>query len=73
LFAQALKEIFLGLLQVGKGTVLLEPSPTSVAVVSDCDGFGAVEDNCHVFIKIRKIVDRLGVELLFIKQKQWQK
>lgn len=64
------QEIFLVFSQVKEGTIFLKPSLSSSAVIFDGYRFGTVEDNRHIFVKFRQVIDRLSVELLLIKQEK---
>lgn len=64
------KEIFLVFSQIKEGTIFLKPSLSSRVVIFDGYWFGTVEDNRHIFIKFRQVIDRLSVELLLIKQEK---
>lgn len=64
---QNFKEILLVLPQVKERAVFDEPLSASQCCIANGDRFSTVEDDGHVFVEVRKVVDRVCVELLFIE------
>ena len=65
-----LEEVLLVLLYVNERAIFLEPLLTSGAVVTDGYGLCTVEDDGHVLIELRQVVDWLSVELFLVEQEE---
>ena len=72
ILSKALQKLSLVLLHMHKRTVSLQPLSSSLTSIIYSYRLCTMEYDCHVLVKIRKIVNRFSIELFLVQQEQRQ-